>query len=107
MPAWLCTQIVARTVATSDALLQVAVNSISAPLIGRHAVSCTKGYRFGSDKEKLSEVIRSTFVNFSQTPQAGAVKLPGLFAVPRHSGFRSLLASHRARRTPPASKSLA
>jgi hypothetical protein len=37
--------------------------------------------------------------------QAGAIKVPGLFAVPRHSGVRSLLASHRARRTPSTSKS--
>jgi hypothetical protein len=38
--------------------------------------------------------------------QAGAVKLPGLFEVPRHSGVRSLLASCKPRRTPSASKSL-
>jgi hypothetical protein len=38
--------------------------------------------------------------------QAGAVKLPGLLEVPRHSGVRSLLASYKPRRTPSASKSL-
>jgi hypothetical protein len=38
--------------------------------------------------------------------QAGAVKVPGLFEVPRHSGVRSLLASCKPRRTPSASKSL-
>jgi hypothetical protein len=38
--------------------------------------------------------------------QAGAVKLPGLFEVPRHSGVRTLLASYKPRRTPSASKSL-
>ena len=36
-------------------------------------------------------------------PQAGESKLPGLFAVARHSGLRSGLASVRARRTPAAS----
>jgi hypothetical protein len=39
-------------------------------------------------------------------PQAGFSKSPGLFAVPRQSVFRSLLAWESARRTPSASKSL-
>jgi hypothetical protein len=38
--------------------------------------------------------------------QAGFSKLPGLLSVARHSGFRCLLASDSARRTPAASKSL-
>src|SRR5690242_4619451 len=38
--------------------------------------------------------------------QAGLAKVPGLFAVARHSGLRSLLASDSARRTPAASRSV-
>jgi hypothetical protein len=43
--------------------------------------------------------MQSTFEIFCRTPQVGAVKLPGLFVVARHSGVRSFLASERARRT--------
>ena len=41
----------------------------------------------------------SILYDIAKTAQAGAVKLPGLLAVARHSGVRSFLASDTARRT--------
>jgi hypothetical protein len=59
-------------------------------------------WRKGTSKQAVSEHCRLD----GQLPQAGFSKVPGLFAVPRHSVFRSLLAFESARRTPSASKSL-
>jgi hypothetical protein len=43
----------------------------------------------------IADIAQARTISLRAAPQAGAVKLPGLFTVPRHSGARSLVALDR------------
>src|SRR5512135_1151566 len=70
---------------------------------GRRSRRSRSRSRPGRRHEPLTHGRRGAFTADTRRRQAGDSKVPGLFAVPRHSGLRSGLAWASARRTPSAS----